>query len=220
MAICPYNAAHHVPKEDERAHLVECRDRRIVEMQKYNEPLPGHHGCLANPPFYGSALIPRQFPENPQEDANIREGHDDTQSSISGIYRHQDLRARLDPRAGRSPGLSRRRLSMDSASSILHQHQPLNFQDGPPIATRERRPLRRPILPDSSTPSRRVSPSTDGGRMTPSRDGRYPTLSRKTSPSPVRRMPHAVSLSYESGRLVPRQRSISPGSSSAYQSYK
>ena len=30
---------------------------RVVEMQKYNEPLPGRHGYLANPPFYGSTLV-------------------------------------------------------------------------------------------------------------------------------------------------------------------
>ena len=26
-------------------------------MQKYNDPLPGRHGYLANPPFYGSTLV-------------------------------------------------------------------------------------------------------------------------------------------------------------------
>ena len=82
MAICPYNAAHHIPKEEERSHLIECRDRRIVEMQRYNEPLPGHHGNLSNPPFYGSALLPRQFRENPDEDFNISDFCDLVQKTV------------------------------------------------------------------------------------------------------------------------------------------
>ena len=41
LAICAYNATHLVPPDEEKAHLKECPDKKIAEVQKYNVPLPG-----------------------------------------------------------------------------------------------------------------------------------------------------------------------------------
>lgn len=212
MAVCPYNASHHIPKSEERAHLLECRDRRIVEMQKYNEPLPGHHGNLANPPFYGSTLIPRQYVE---EQESLPVALDDTQSSIISTFsRHRDLRSRVEPRpsAARSPGMLRRQPLIEPGETGTTPK--IHFG-------RERAPLRRPV--DTSRPpspiegitdpyfshSRRTSPAT-----TPFSYGNHGIRGRKSSPSPVRKIP-------EVGRLVPRRRSNSPSvASTAYQSYR
>lgn len=233
MAVCPYNASHHVPKDDERSHLMECRDRRIVEMQKYNEPLPGRHGCLSNPPFYGSALIrPQQIPvvrqqqQEPEEESRVR--LDDTVSSISTIDRHRDLKNFLDthPRQSRSP--QRRRPSISDISDSFSKLDTSEILSG--LVTPPVQPLRRPILteryrtPPPSSPittyprSRRTSPSES---LNTTADGTLfyegiGTSSRKTSPSPVgRRIPYPPT-----NRGVPRRRSNSPSGSSAYQSYR
>merc|ERR1719273_2872416 len=41
LSTCPYNATHLMPKEEMKRHMERCLDRRIVEVQKYNVPLPG-----------------------------------------------------------------------------------------------------------------------------------------------------------------------------------
>ena len=58
LAVCPYNATHHIPHEKEQ--LLVCPDRAIVELQKFrfNEPVPGQHGYLGTPLVYGSSFIP------------------------------------------------------------------------------------------------------------------------------------------------------------------
>jgi hypothetical protein len=100
MAICPYNASHHVPKEEEQQHLSDCPDRRIIEMQKFNDPLPGQHGCLTNPSFYGSSLIPTMAQAGEENESLLRL-NDTMNSSINASERHHDLRSRLDCRGTR-----------------------------------------------------------------------------------------------------------------------
>jgi len=65
LVICPFNATHHMAKNEERNHMINCPDRRIVDIQRYrfNEPTPGHHGDLSNPLVYGSSKIPREVGE-------------------------------------------------------------------------------------------------------------------------------------------------------------
>ena len=103
MVICPYNATHHVPREKEESHIVDCPDRRIVELQRYryNQPLPGQHGNLSNPPVYGSASIPYQGEED-----------DDDELDINAIISERDLRT-----AHRSQSRSPSRFSAVSGGS-------------------------------------------------------------------------------------------------------
>ncbi len=63
LVVCPYNATHHVQREDEERHIHECEDRRIIDVQKFrfNDQTPGQHGFLANPTFYGSSLIVQDY---------------------------------------------------------------------------------------------------------------------------------------------------------------
>lgn len=60
MAICPYNATHHIPRKQELQHLQECPDRDPIDLQKFrlNDLVPGPHGQLNKPVVYGSSLIP------------------------------------------------------------------------------------------------------------------------------------------------------------------
>lgn len=60
LEICSFNASHHVPKSELNEHLLKCPERGFAELQKYrfNDPLPGQHGMLALPRFFGSSLLP------------------------------------------------------------------------------------------------------------------------------------------------------------------
>ncbi len=81
MVVCPYNASHHVKREEEavtgtltmfclhltlyscaQMHVRHCTDREVIELQKFRSSItiPGQHGCLENPPTYGSAALFRQ----------------------------------------------------------------------------------------------------------------------------------------------------------------
>jgi len=64
--ICPYNASHHIPKPEEKFHMANCCDRKIVELAKYNWQLdnPGFHGNC-DPPFGSSANRPQS--KDPQD---------------------------------------------------------------------------------------------------------------------------------------------------------
>ena len=46
MAVCPYNASHHIPRAEEAMHVTHCPDRKIIELSKYSWALakPGQHG--------------------------------------------------------------------------------------------------------------------------------------------------------------------------------
>jgi len=218
LAVCPYNATHHFPKSEERIHLLECRDRRVVEMQKYNEPLPGRHGYLANPPFYGSSLLESDQKNEELENANESRGVSMNESSISTHVRHQDLRARVNPRRNQSP--FSRRSSVDGVGIVpsnLIQLVPStsdHLQGYPAVEIAPPPPLRTPIVHGGPPPvrSRRTSPADVASSL-------YPSSSRKTSPSPSRRSGMPTALTKEGGRLVPRKRSSSPLTSTNYQSY-
>jgi len=230
LAICPYNASHHIPKEEEKAHLFDCRDRRIVEMQKYNEPLPGHHGCLSNPPFYGSSLIPRLPNEEDgfAGDLSNIPFLDETHTSISS--RQRELRAQIEPRwRSKSPRLSRQRHA-SSTDELEVSMQRLNMAGNEGMKMLERhkgQPLRKPILNDSGSSriganvehprvSRRISPANSS--VVGYGHG-FAGSSRRTSPSPIRRSGNYISTMVEGGRLVPRRKSISPSLATSYQSY-
>ena len=180
MAICPYNASHHVPKQDEQSHLVECRDRRIMEMQKYNEPLPGHHGCLTNPAFYGSSLLPKEDPFMEQMPSRM----DDTISSISTVERSRQLHSRIEPRSRRSS----RDMSALSGSFMSYEEKP----DVPS-------PLRRPMVTARNVPpSAVVQGSRPGSRRSSPSPGRR-VLPRTATPS--RRSPSPASNMYRSYKV-------------------
>ena len=142
-------------------------------MQKYNEPLPGHHGCLTNPAFYGSSLIPKEDPFMEQMPSRM----DDTISSISTVERSRQLHSRIEPRP-RSRRNSRD-MSALSGSFMSYEEKP----GGVPS------PLRRPmmmapsaVVQGSRPNSRRSSPSP-GRRVLP----RTATPGRR-SPSPAPNM--------------------------------
>ena len=102
LAVCPYNATHLMPKEETKSHLERCPDRRIVEVQQYNVPLPGQHGYLRNPTVYGSSFI------KSNEDTEIQDQMD-VESTMSSMNRSRILRNALTrnaPRPLRSPALN------------------------------------------------------------------------------------------------------------------
>lgn len=92
MQICPYNATHLIPKcEDLGAHMAECLDRRIVEVQHYNVPLPGQHGYLRNPTVYGSSLIKIEEIQNQDQEAEAQD-KGEADSTMSSLNRSRILR--------------------------------------------------------------------------------------------------------------------------------
>jgi len=212
LVICPYNATHHFPKSEEREHLLSCRDRRVVEMQKYNDPLPGRHGYLANPPFYGSTLVEAATASNRESVGNQSQqapSLNDT-DSISTTDRHIDLRGRINPRREPSPNYGPPyRTNLETASSsagaeamghLTPTRFPLrrsgtstpereNFYGGPPpISTSARLSRMRRLSGESdssvSYTGRKTSPGSGSGLSS----GVYPSsaTTRKTSPSPSR----------------------------------
>ena len=123
LVICPYNATHHVQPADEHVHLLKCPDRRIVEIQKYrfNDPLPGEHGDLSNPRVYGSAFIPVQVEEAPQQAGpplpvsrrgNVSVGSLDETSASSVGAGYLKRSSRQEERAGPPPQPSGRHQSL------------------------------------------------------------------------------------------------------------
>ena len=96
MQICPYNATHLIPKsEDLGAHMADCLDRRIVEVQHYNVPMPGQHGYLRNPPVYGSSLIKIQEEiqdETHQDQPETELYQSESETTMSSLNRSQMLR--------------------------------------------------------------------------------------------------------------------------------
>jgi len=220
LEVCPYNATHLFPEVQRSRHLVECPDRRIVDMQKYNEPLPGRHGYLANPPFYGSS---RKFEPIPvaidEQETAISQNEQNSLISINTTKRNENLRDQVDRRHSSQEG--RRHSSLDSETvaslgdpstasySGIEAYRPLRrpfTQGSPPSVT-----TRRSSLYESNFPERRRSTSS----------GRRSTSPASTvcscSPSPVRHarneegLPSGLIL--EGGRLVPRKRSTSPSGS-------
>lgn len=217
-------------------------------MQKYNDPLPGRHGYLANPPFYGSTLVEAANTLNHGSQGNSFRrlpSLNDT-DPISTTDRHMDLRGRINPRREPSPNFGPlRRSEFETTSSSVGGEAMTGYlppsrlptrrsgastpeHDGgygtpPPVSTISRSSRMRRLSGDSDSTSgfqgpRRVSPGSDAGLSSV-----YPssTTTRKTSPSPSRHgLP--VALTTEGGRLVPRRRSQSPSNSSIsdYKSYQ
>jgi len=158
MIICPFNASHHVPREEERTHLLECRDKRMIEVQKYNEPLPGHHGYLNNPTVYGSSLIlmEEELAASMSRVDLLR--LDDSTSTVSNFERSVNNRSRVDlPRRRQGPGVSRKS----------------SFERPPPVVNR----------PMTSTAARSPHGLRNRRSPSPALDGSNP---RRTSPSPMR----------------------------------
>lgn len=137
MVVCPFNASHHIQRQNEREHLLECRDKRMIEVQKYNEPLPGHHGYLNNPTVYGSAMIP-MYNENQSVSGADLLRLDDTINSVSNMERNLANRSRID--GPRRHGASR----LSSAERL------------PPVARSSR------ILPTTRGFRRSPSPALEG----------------------------------------------------------
>ena len=156
MAICPFNASHHVPREQERDHLLECRDKRMIEIQKFNEPLPGHHGYLNNPTVYGSSLI-KMEEELEESERQLLRLDDTTSTTVSNFERSINNRSRLDVS-------NRGRLR--KASSERH----------PPVTNR---PMTSAAARSSYGLRRSPSPALEGSR--PGHVG-----GRRASPSPRR----------------------------------
>ena len=143
MQICPYNATHLIPKsEDLEAHMAECLDRRIVEVQHYNVPLPGQHGYLRNPPIYGSSLIKIEEEiqaETHQDQPETELDQSESETTMSSLNRSQMLR------------------------DVLRYRRP-NHQDLSPNATWSvekeiQRFKRRDASPASATSSQSTSPT-------------------------------------------------------------
>ena len=145
MQICPYNATHLIPKsEDLEDHMAECLDRRIIEVQHYNVPLPGQHGYLRNPPVYGSSLIKIEEEiqdETHQDQPETELDQSESETTMSSLNRSQMLR------------------------DVLHYRRP-NRRDLSPNATAGKwsvekeiqRFKRRDASPASATSSRSTSP--------------------------------------------------------------
>jgi len=98
MQVCPYNATHLIPKdEDLGAHMANCLDRRIVEVQHYNVPMPGQHGYLRNPSVYGSSLIEIEESQTPAQDVE-QEQEEEAETTMSSLNRSRILREVLHHR--------------------------------------------------------------------------------------------------------------------------
>ena len=102
LAVCPYNATHLMQKEDTMGHMENCPDRRIVEVQQYNVPLPGQHGNLINPTVYGSSFIKSNEETEDQDKMEV-------ESTMSSLNRSRILRnvlTRNAPRPINSPAFN------------------------------------------------------------------------------------------------------------------
>ena len=153
MQICPYNATHLIPKsEDLEAHMAECLDRRIVEVQHYNVPLPGQHGYLRNPPIYGSSLIKIEEEiqdETHQDQPETELDQSESETTMSSLNRSQMLRDVLHYRRP-----NHRDLSPNATWSVEKEIQRFKIRDASPAsATSSRstsptppRVLRRPNI--------------------------------------------------------------------------
>ena len=86
MAVCPFNASHHVPRPELQFHITTCQDRKMVEMEKYSWALqqPGQHGNLQLPPV--AAMPPSQ--EDWEAEATVRRSYDpSTKARQSAVLR-------------------------------------------------------------------------------------------------------------------------------------
>ena len=91
-----------MPKEETKSHMERCPDRRIVEVQQYNVPLPGQHGYLRNPTVYGSSFIKSNEETEDQDKMEV-------ESTMSSLNRSRILRnvlTRNAPRPLSSPALN------------------------------------------------------------------------------------------------------------------
>ena len=109
LSTCPYNATHLMPKDEMKGHMERCLDRRIVEVQKYNVPLPGQHGYLRNPTVYGSSFIKSNSNEEAENQDQDKAEVESTMSSMSSLNRSRILRnvlTRNAPRPINSPAFN------------------------------------------------------------------------------------------------------------------
>jgi len=169
------------------ARLLPTYDR-IVEMQKYAEPLPGRHGYLRNPPFYGSTeleAIDYQVPRPPSPPAKPR-----TPARVRWSDRHEALRDSLDRRSSFSedsyvgkptlpppmagtydPRLREMsqgvgpRYSSDSEISFGAPGATSSVIDGAPPNLRRPNPMGSDVIPPPPPPSRNTSPSLRARRV-------------------------------------------------------
>jgi len=162
LLVCPYNATHLFPEAQRSRHLVECPDRRIVDMQKYNEPLPGRHGYLANPPFYGSSRKFEPVPEPlDEQEIAISQNEQNPHISINTTKRNENLREQFDRRHSSQEG--RRHSSIDSemvaslggpstaSSSGIEAYRPLRVYDDPSLKVALHR-----LLPEDQVSTSRI----------------------------------------------------------------
>jgi len=201
LLVCPYNATHRFREEEEKNHLVDCADRRIYDIQRYNEPVPGRHGYLVNPPFFGSSRkfeVEEPIPGDEQAIANTGQPVQNEQNPhvpIRTSQRIEDLRDRVDhlrlSREGRQlhSTMDSSRTSMraslgatSNATSTVKAptYRPLRrpfTQGGPPSVARSPSPF------ESNFPGRRRSPSS--GRRSLRSLSPASTI-RSCTPSPVR----------------------------------
>ena len=70
---------------------------RVVEMQKYNDPLPGRHGYLANPPFYGSTLVEAATASNRESVGNQSQQAPSLNGDFLFIKRRPVIQGTLNP---------------------------------------------------------------------------------------------------------------------------
>ena len=66
-------------------------------MQKYNDPLPGRHGYLANPPFYGSTLVEAATASNRESVGNQSQQAPSLNGDFLFIKRRPIIQGTLNP---------------------------------------------------------------------------------------------------------------------------
>jgi len=180
--ICPYNASHHIPKPEEKFHMANCCDRKIVELAKYSWQLetPGCHGNFEPPPVpqetLPQSLDPQEFmsdledwvssgtridsydPQKNCEKLNVlRRLQGATRSERKKFraaekIRHEELLTLNDSRCSFMS-------KCEEETGDFHSRRPTLFRQESPSV-----PLRRPSIADQSLSSR-------------------PTLVRKERPS-------------------------------------
>ena len=110
----------------------ECLDRRIVEVQHYNVPIPGQHGYLRNPPVYGSSLIKIQEEiqdETHQDQPETELDQSESETTMSSLNRSQMLR---DVLRYRRP--NHRDLSPNATWSVEKEIQRFKRRDASPAS--------------------------------------------------------------------------------------
>jgi len=198
LKVCPYNATHLFPEEEEKYHLLDCIDRRIVDVQKYNELVPGRHGYLLNPPFYGSS---RNFDSTPGDGQEITRQSAQNEQNAQGFNRTQgtsqrredlrdegrqstiapQMRASLGATSASSFGVSSA-VSLGAASLGVSKNVSLGATSATSFGVSSAIPLNA-----TSTASSVVKAPTYRPLRRPLGQGPAPTVPRRPSPFQMRR---------------------------------